>query len=187
MAYTQQTWSDGEAGGTPLSAERLNYMESGVKGAHDLAATPDPTKLDKINAVVAITAPMSQTIASYTITDDGTAATSWPNRMEVFFAAAGSAARHTFYLNEYGEIRVSPGKANTVPFRVFTRETPQDPAHSTAVNCLELMDDRTNRNILWSVDTLGNMRAANLPNRITVASAAPASPAAGDVWIDTSA
>lgn len=176
MAYTKQTWADDAAGGTPLSAARLNHIEDGVAGA-----------LDKINATVVITDPTNQTIASYTITDDSTPATAWVNRFEVFFQAAGAVARHTFYLNEYGEIRVSPAKANTVPFRVFTRETPQDPAHSTSVNCLELMDDRTTRTVLWSVDTLGNMRAANLPNRITVASAAPASPAAGDVWIDTSA
>lgn len=30
MAYEPQSWADGEAGGTPLSAERLNHLEQGV-------------------------------------------------------------------------------------------------------------------------------------------------------------
>ena len=30
MAYAPQTWADGEGGGTPLSAERLNHIEQGI-------------------------------------------------------------------------------------------------------------------------------------------------------------
>lgn len=30
MAYTKQTWVDGSAGGTPVSAARLNHIEQGV-------------------------------------------------------------------------------------------------------------------------------------------------------------
>lgn len=30
MAYEKQTWNDGEEGGTPLSAERLNHIEDGI-------------------------------------------------------------------------------------------------------------------------------------------------------------
>lgn len=33
MAYTEQEWADGAAGGTPLSAERLNHMEAGISAA----------------------------------------------------------------------------------------------------------------------------------------------------------
>lgn len=33
VAYTQQTWADGSAGGTPISAARLNHMEAGIKDA----------------------------------------------------------------------------------------------------------------------------------------------------------
>lgn len=36
MAYTPQTWNDGAAGGTPLSAARLTHMEDGIDDAHDL-------------------------------------------------------------------------------------------------------------------------------------------------------
>lgn len=31
MAYKKQGWENGEDGGTPLSAERLNHMEKGIK------------------------------------------------------------------------------------------------------------------------------------------------------------
>jgi hypothetical protein len=37
MAYSPFTWKDGNAGGTPLTADRLNALELGVKGAHDTA------------------------------------------------------------------------------------------------------------------------------------------------------
>lgn len=35
--YVQQTWTDGAAGGTPLSAARLNHMEAGITFASQLA------------------------------------------------------------------------------------------------------------------------------------------------------
>ena len=34
MAYTKQTWANGPAGSTPINATRLNYMETGIEGAH---------------------------------------------------------------------------------------------------------------------------------------------------------
>lgn len=33
MAYTKQTWVDGSAGGTPISAARLTHMENGIDDA----------------------------------------------------------------------------------------------------------------------------------------------------------
>ncbi|UQT02057.1 hypothetical protein SEA_CHADMASTERC_40 [Gordonia phage ChadMasterC] len=45
MAYTPQTWVNKPATTTPLSAARLNYMESGIAGAHTLVAGLD-TQLD---------------------------------------------------------------------------------------------------------------------------------------------
>lgn len=38
MVYAQQTWANKRSGGTPFSADRMNHMESGIKGAHDLIA-----------------------------------------------------------------------------------------------------------------------------------------------------
>lgn len=37
MPYTKQTWVDGAAGGTPVSAARLNAIETGIDTAHDTA------------------------------------------------------------------------------------------------------------------------------------------------------
>lgn len=37
MVYRRQAWSTGPEGATPLSAERLNYMEKGIADAHALA------------------------------------------------------------------------------------------------------------------------------------------------------
>lgn len=38
MTYDKQTWANGESGGTPLSASRLNHMEDGIEAADDAAA-----------------------------------------------------------------------------------------------------------------------------------------------------
>ena len=40
MAYVKQTWEDGELGETPITAERLNYMEDGIETADE----PTPVK-----------------------------------------------------------------------------------------------------------------------------------------------
>lgn len=37
MAYTPFEWADGEQGGTPITAERLNHIEQGIA---DVEATP---------------------------------------------------------------------------------------------------------------------------------------------------
>lgn len=37
--YGEQTWANGEAGGTPLEALRLAHMEAGIKAAHDKVRT----------------------------------------------------------------------------------------------------------------------------------------------------
>lgn len=35
MAYGKQTWYDGESGGTPITAARLNHIEDGISGVSD--------------------------------------------------------------------------------------------------------------------------------------------------------
>lgn len=39
MAYERQTWADGEAGGTPITAARLNHIEEGIA---TVETTPGP-------------------------------------------------------------------------------------------------------------------------------------------------
>ena len=42
MAYTKQTWADGAAGETPITAARLNHIETGLESAASAAdAVPD--------------------------------------------------------------------------------------------------------------------------------------------------
>lgn len=45
MPYSEQTWNDGEAGGTPVSAARLTHMETGIgdalEAASNLSDIPD--------------------------------------------------------------------------------------------------------------------------------------------------
>ena len=38
MAYSKQTWADSPTTTTPVSAARLNYMEEGIRLAHELPA-----------------------------------------------------------------------------------------------------------------------------------------------------
>lgn len=35
MAYVQQAWTDGAAGGTPITAERLGHIEEGIGDVDD--------------------------------------------------------------------------------------------------------------------------------------------------------
>ena len=35
MAFTPKTWADGEAGGTPITAEELNRIEAGIEDAQN--------------------------------------------------------------------------------------------------------------------------------------------------------
>ena len=53
MSYTKQTWVDGSAGGTPISAERLNHIEDGVSDAHDKLNWPTYDTLTDFQAAIA--------------------------------------------------------------------------------------------------------------------------------------
>lgn len=173
--------------GTP--ADATTSSKGVVQLAGDLAGTAAaptvPNKLTAKSATTTLSAPLTDFWQKLEIIDDGSLTTSWPNRLEAAFTPSGGTRGLTFYLNEYGEVRIEPAKANTVPLRVFTKHAPGDAAHT--VNTFELMDDRTTRTLLMSIDSAGNVKAANLPGRITAASSAPTSPATGDVWIDLSA
>lgn len=46
MSYTPQTWADGSGGGTPLSAARLNYMETGIDDADTRVTAIEGGSLD---------------------------------------------------------------------------------------------------------------------------------------------
>lgn len=57
MPYTPQTWADTAAGGTPLTAARMNHIESGIEDAADAAddalaaISPAPTTLTSASSI----------------------------------------------------------------------------------------------------------------------------------------
>lgn len=58
MAYDPQNWANGEAGATPLSAERLNKMETGISDAHEAVDSIDlDSKVNSsaVDSIVVIT------------------------------------------------------------------------------------------------------------------------------------
>lgn len=42
MAYEKQEWKDGEDGGTPITAERLNHIEEGIANKAEQGPKGDP-------------------------------------------------------------------------------------------------------------------------------------------------
>lgn len=121
------------------------------------------------------------TVETVTITDDGTPTSGWLSRLVYRFKeSVGATARNTFYLNEYGEIRVAPAKLNTTALRVFVKEFPSNPSgtRDATAPVVELMDDRTNRNSLWALRGDGTMTRNGIPvSQVLVLSAAASVPA----------
>jgi hypothetical protein len=257
VAYTKQSWSNGEEGGTPLSAARLSHIEDGIEAAAttadsavqpgDLAdvattgsysdlddkpsipdspgdigaataaqgaladsavqpedlgtaalvdtgttegtvpllnssgrldiarlasGTPDGTKYVRDDGTLAVPsggggipssidiAAATDKVTSATINDDGSSTSSWPNRWEWLFKPNGGSASLVQWVNEYGELRLTPAKSNTVGLRIFGKTGSGGTAHSGPV--LEVQDNRTDRNSMWSVDADGNMATADV-------------------------
>ena len=52
MAYTPQTWTDGDAA-TPVNATRMTHIEDGIDDAHDDIAALD-TRVDALESAAAI-------------------------------------------------------------------------------------------------------------------------------------
>lgn len=143
-------------------------------------------KRGRINAVIDVNGADAY-MENFRITNDGSATSTWPERLTFFYRdTMGGTYYRTGYFNEYGEIRVAPGKPNTVAFRAFTREYTTQPARNMSVPIIELMDDRTNRNQLFAVMPNGQVIAPNIGNKVTTSNTAPSSPSVGDVWVDTS-
>lgn len=60
MPFTPKTWADGQAGGTPITADELNRVEQGVAEAHtqldgkaNAAALADKADASALAALVA--------------------------------------------------------------------------------------------------------------------------------------
>lgn len=126
-------------------------------------ATPWDTALKaylddfKNRSEVVLNTPLTDQVISFRIQDDGSSTSSWPNRLVMSFDPVTGETINTFFLNEYGEIRCTPGKTNTVAFRAFSKQFNASTAHDPDEPILEMMDDRTNRNSMWRVMPDGSM------------------------------
>lgn len=96
----------------------------------------------------------SQYVEHVIIVDDGSDTSLWPNRLSFQF---GSGGHLTGWFNEYGELRVTPAKTNTVPFRVFSRDASTDTPHDSATPLIEVVLSRNIRTQMWRVDSDGSM------------------------------
>lgn len=163
--YSKTNWVDGAAGNTPITSLRLNKLEKGVGDAHDLVAALDETLTTAIgvaqttanSANEALSDPdllinkekllqgVDDFLAHYTVVDDGTTTANWPNRLSFQFAG-----HLTGWFGEYGELRATPAKDNTVGLRVFTRDQDTD-ARSTTIPVMEVVKSRNVRTPLFGV------------------------------------
>jgi hypothetical protein len=53
MPYTPQTWADGAAGGTPITATRLNFMETGINDADSRITVVEASNADQPKGLLA--------------------------------------------------------------------------------------------------------------------------------------
>lgn len=105
-------------------------------------------------------------IGAWTVQDDGTSTSNWPNRFEMWFKTVGGVSRRTFLLNEYGEVRIAPAKSNTIPFRVFQKELNTDASRNMSVPLMEVMDDRITRTVIWQLMPDGTIMLGSQVQRL---------------------
>lgn len=110
--------------------------------------------------------------ADLIINEDSSPTTGWRDRFRASYHTLLGVTSLVHWWNEYFELRLMPAKSNTVPFRIFVKNTPADPAHTGMV--LEITDNRTDRNTLAGFDSAGNVVAVNLGLQLVAASVAPA-------------
>lgn len=120
----------------------------------------------KQNANVSLDAD-TEYVGSWTVVDDGSDSATWMNRWEFWYDPPGAeVARRTSFFNEYGELRIAPAKGSTVALRLFQREVSTGPAHNAGVNIFEIMDNRTDRNIMMGIANDGTITAPNVKNKV---------------------
>ena len=56
MSYIKQTWVDGSAGGTPITAARLTYMEDGIASRAAASGTPTIEELERVTLLGTVNA-----------------------------------------------------------------------------------------------------------------------------------
>lgn len=96
----------------------------------------------------------SDVLTDITINGDGTPTGTWPDRVTWRYSPASGPTRLVNWINEYGELRLMPGRNNTVPFRIFGGINADD-VHTGPL--LEVAGNRQDRNTVFAVDQQGNV------------------------------
>src|SRR5690606_20924752 len=108
-----QTTLDGKASATHTHAQSdVTGLSSALAGKVALRNNSD--------VMVAST----DTLGTFTVESDGTATSGWPNRLAWLYKPLGGIAKLVQWINEYGELRITPARSNTVGFRVFAASDP---------------------------------------------------------------
>lgn len=141
--------------------------------------------LPQKNGAVNLTDMVNDQFAKVTITGENPATVptaGWKNRFEMLFKPFGGTPKLVVYLNEYGELRVFPANPNTVAVRIYVQHLSTDTAHTG--NILEVCDNPVDRNILFAIDSLGNITGTNFGPQNQVGTTAPTDHSR--VWINIS-
>ncbi len=121
--------------------------------------------LKKNNATVPLTS-LNETFGAFEIQDDNTSTASWPNRLAFFFKPFGGSSNLVSWFNEYGELRVTPAKSNTVAVRIFGQNSAAPNTHSGAL--FEVQDNRVDRLTVFSVNQSGDVAISGDVAAVTV-------------------
>ena len=131
MAWSVPLPTDATVGSTKHIADH-NALRDAVSEVRSKVDGPD----DKTIAA-------TEHIAHYVIDDDASLTDAWPDRFRVTFAPEGGTDVPTFWLNEYGELRGSPAKVNTVGHRIFAALNAAGyTARSGTIPIMEVTDQR---------------------------------------------
>lgn len=148
-------------------------------------------KLANINYQVNLTDLPNQKLGRVDILADGTNSATWPDRLAFYFTPVAGTATRTGYHNEYGELRARPALSTTVALRAMAYT-----GNPSTQNIFEVTNQGQTATFLGispstaafgvPVTSTGTITATNIStNKVSTGTAAPSSPAVGDVWVDT--
>src|SRR5690606_6915587 len=109
----------------------------------------------------------TDTLGTFTVESDGSSTSGWPNRLGWLYKPLGGVAKLVQWVNEYGELRITPARNNTVGFRVFVGDNPTDYANrNPEAAVVEVASDRTNRTRKFAIFGDGTVTAKNIDAKV---------------------
>lgn len=141
----------GATGATGVQGPAGTKGDTGATGPTGPTGATGPTGPTGATGPAGVLAPSltltaaTDLVSAVVVNDDGTDSATWPNRLS-FAYKVGTASHLTGWFNEFGELRNTPGKSNTVGYRLFCADAPTDyTARSLATPVWEVVSDRTAR------------------------------------------